>query len=526
MADGQQSPDFSDLRVRTVQQAKADLPKPEYMAPAEDLTQGTKIRKAYDAASQWLGEHEQHLSEKILRPFREGLDNMADEIESSPYVKAATPVAKGVATGTAELLRMVPVGKDVQSTALAMLPPPELKGLRVRPAANILHEEGDAFNRVLLKSGEKEVGRVNYNLDKDAASITASHVDPEFRGAGHGTNLYTRAFDEAKKRGAKTITSDLKGQTSMDAAKVWDRLKEKGYAVEKVPSKVGSPGYKLDLTKPMPHEASELFESKGGEEPEIERLRRTGVGTKETPPPTKEEIEGAEQRKERKEAEERLAKQKGLPGSSQNEQTHDKLISHINKKSWWHVPPEKGEEAYAHRGQFFSESYDRAEFYGRPLDDPQHPKIKNPLVGSEDAIEKELGISKGSETQKYKDIIKRDRAWALAARRKGYDSIALMSPKGWEEYQKTGKIPRSIELNTLEKLKSDSELKVDKAKQGLAKPIKYSQEKEPENRSRIVIEGIDVPKTNPEGRYSDKIKIDPFDKNYVPPVKRKPTIKT
>lgn len=33
--------------------------------------------------------------------------------------------------------------------------------------------------------------------------------------------------------------------------------------------------------------------------------------------------------------------------------------------------------------------------------------------------------------------------------------------------------------------------------------------KEPENKSRIVIEGIDEPK-KPEGEYSDKIKIDPF----------------
>jgi hypothetical protein len=44
------------------------------------------------------------------------------------------------------------------------------------------------------------------------------------------------------------------------------------------------------------------------------------------------------------------------------------------------------------------------------------------------------------------------------------------------------------------------------------------------DRNRIVIEGIDEPLAHP--RYSDRIKIDPFAKGYMPPYKRKPIVKT
>lgn len=38
------------------------------------------------------------------------------------------------------------------------------------------------------------------------------------------------------------------------------------------------------------------------------------------------------------------------------------------------------------------------------------------------------------------------------------------------------------------------------------------QKRQPQNRSRIVVEGIDEPKR--EGRYSDRTKIDPFTRQW------------
>lgn len=48
------------------------------------------------------------------------------------------------------------------------------------------------------------------------------------------------------------------------------------------------------------------------------------------------------------------------------------------------------------------------------------------------------------------------------------------------------------------------------------------QQARPQNRSRIVVEGIDEPKR--EGTYSDRIKIDPFSPTYKWPALRKPLV--
>ena len=45
-----------------------------------------------------------------------------------------------------------------------------------------------------------------------------------------------------------------------------------------------------------------------------------------------------------------------------------------------------------------------------------------------------------------------DVAWRKAAVAKGYDSIVLMSKKGFVTLRVSGKIPRSIELNILDVL--------------------------------------------------------------------------
>src|SRR5271168_5269195 len=58
---------------------------------------------------------------------------------------------------------------------------------------------------------------------------------------------------------------------------------------------------------------------------------------------------------------------------------YDKLVAHVNRKSWWHVPP-VDPDAYKRRRRFYSVSFAAAEFWGRPLDEPQKVKIAKPLV--------------------------------------------------------------------------------------------------------------------------------------------------
>ena len=126
-----------------------------------------------------------------------------------------------------------------------------------------------------------------------------------------------------------------------------------------------------------------------------------------------------------------------------------KLISHVNKKEWWHCPPQ-APTAYKQRGKFYASSFREAEFWGRPIDEPQKVTIANPLVGDEQSIERKLF----GKVAPRRDIPLEER-WELDAKMKitalakGFDSIVLMTPKGFATFRKTGRIPRSMELNVL-----------------------------------------------------------------------------
>ena len=130
-----------------------------------------------------------------------------------------------------------------------------------------------------------------------------------------------------------------------------------------------------------------------------------------------------------------------------------RIISHINRKAWWHVPP-LDPEAYQKRGKFLASSFAEAEFYGRPLDEPERPQVIKPLVGSERAVCRVLfGKFIHFPSDGDKDILKK--RFTLDARIKnnalvqGYDSIVIMHPKRYTEFKRTGKIPRMLELNVL-----------------------------------------------------------------------------
>jgi hypothetical protein len=128
---------------------------------------------------------------------------------------------------------------------------------------------------------------------------------------------------------------------------------------------------------------------------------------------------------------------------------YERLIAHVNRKQWWHVPP-VDPDAYRKRGKFYSVSFAAAEFWGRPLDEPERVTIKKPLIGDEKRIAKVLGIPPQYEGMGLEKIAEHDALWRNAALKKGFDAIVLMAPVTFAEWKKSGKIPRSLELNVLQ----------------------------------------------------------------------------
>ena len=133
---------------------------------------------------------------------------------------------------------------------------------------------------------------------------------------------------------------------------------------------------------------------------------------------------------------------------------HTNLIRYICRKDWWHVLPQDP-EAYQKRGKFYSSTFSEAEFYGRP-GEPERVIVKNPLVGDEAFIEQTLFQHRCSETfdsmcgsRLIKARFNLDAKIRNAALKKGYDAVVLMSPCKFVEYQASGKVPRSLELNIL-----------------------------------------------------------------------------
>lgn len=128
---------------------------------------------------------------------------------------------------------------------------------------------------------------------------------------------------------------------------------------------------------------------------------------------------------------------------------NQKLIRHVNRKDWWHVPP-RDDTAYSKRGKFFASSFREAEFYGRPLDTPERVTIQRPLVGDERTISGVLGIRSQHDCMSLEAISEHDALWRNAGLAKGFDSIVLMSENDFQRFEKEERLPRRIELNVLD----------------------------------------------------------------------------
>jgi hypothetical protein len=129
--------------------------------------------------------------------------------------------------------------------------------------------------------------------------------------------------------------------------------------------------------------------------------------------------------------------------------SYERLVAHVNRKRWWHVPPQDP-KAYRKRGKFLASSFAEAEFWGRPLDDPLRVTVAKPLFGDEATIERRLfGKRVSDEDITMKERWKLDTLMKRTALAMGYDSILLMAPKTFARFKSTRKIPRSLELNIL-----------------------------------------------------------------------------
>src|SRR6266403_5398414 len=136
------------------------------------------------------------------------------------------------------------------------------------------------------------------------------------------------------------------------------------------------------------------------------------------------------------------------PGESHTMNSLEKLIKHVNRKDWWHVPP-ADPGAYSKRGKFLASTYAEAEFYGRPLDEPQKVSIAKPVVGDEKTIAKALGVPPQYQGMTLEQIAAHDARWKKAALKKGFDSIVLLHPKGCAQFKSNCKLPASEERNVL-----------------------------------------------------------------------------
>ena len=127
-----------------------------------------------------------------------------------------------------------------------------------------------------------------------------------------------------------------------------------------------------------------------------------------------------------------------------------KVIRHINRKEWWHVPP-IDPRAYEKRGKFLASSFIEAEFYGRPCDMPDKVSIAAPIVGDDRFIEMTLiGRVESDPDMSVSKRLALDAKLRRAAMRKGFDSIVLLTPKNFQALRRNGTVPRSIELNVLD----------------------------------------------------------------------------
>jgi hypothetical protein len=361
---------------------------------------GTPLEQAYGKAKAWLSEHEQHLSEETLKPFRQGLDKMADDLEeagSTGHTKsggAMNPATRALASGTGELLRAVPVGKDVKSTVQAAITPPEIST-----------EEREAL------TAEQELA-----LSKlDGHKIVEAPPEFAYRARPVGQKNVSageRPVATSSLEKANTYKENLESMTGQPHEVVHIPLKGTSHTIHSGPNE-GEKWYSFKKDVPEENLKTPAKPKEGG----------SGGGK---PPNTPKKPPAPEE----KDSPKKIIEDAGL-----------KYKGELSKGSGVHM-----------------------------FEHPDHPGKTAAL--NEDQI----------------------------------------TPKNVKE--KMASKLKEFGVKPTKFGDSDVVKKTDAAK-GL---------KEPRNESKIVVEGVDDKK--PEGKYSDRIKIDPFSPSYKPPATNKKQVTT
>lgn len=91
-----------------------------------------------------LGRGEDYINNKVIQPFRQGLDTIGTGLQADSRKPGLTPLASGLEYGLGSLTKAAPVGHDLRSTIGMALVPPELgeeTGLASRNAGDIMSDQ-------------------------------------------------------------------------------------------------------------------------------------------------------------------------------------------------------------------------------------------------------------------------------------------------------------------------------------------------------------------------------------------------
>jgi hypothetical protein len=163
--------DLSGLRVRAIQQAQSGLAstiQPDVSAPFK--TPDLIPQSVKNAA----GKVDAAISDKVLKPFRQGLNNMGEDLTQAAetgHTKTGgqlTGPAKALAGAAGTALKWVPVGENLKETAAMSIVPPELG------------PEGKAFSKE-LQAGEWAPHNLNAEHNIPSEDGYAYHATNEGR---------------------------------------------------------------------------------------------------------------------------------------------------------------------------------------------------------------------------------------------------------------------------------------------------------------------------------------------------------
>lgn len=225
-----------ELAARTMAQAKAELPTPPQSweekhpqsLPGDHPFFGLRVRQLEDTVNQ-----------KVIQPFRAGLDNMATDLQTAGETGHTatggqlTGPTRALASGVGTMLKYVPVGNTVKDTALMAITPtlPEghlFEGLRVIPSAPMAAEEAAALRQFTGKELSSEA-------ELNAARKTKAEFDANQALAKRQVNTDPKA----------SVPSKNKNVSEMKSSSVTEQKVERGTE----PSTAMSDAEKADLRK-------------------------------------------------------------------------------------------------------------------------------------------------------------------------------------------------------------------------------------------------------------------------------------